>query len=74
MLLYVIFFIFMIGVLAYLSSPSFKGKVGEGMVIEQAKRYLGEEYVMLNNCTIPDEKNGTTQIDHILLSPYGVLL
>jgi hypothetical protein len=51
-----------------------KGKMGESLVIDHAKRHLGEEYIMLNNCTIPDEQNGTTQIDHILISPYGVFI
>ena len=29
---------------------------------------------MLNDCTLPDEQTGTTQIDHILLSPYGIFI
>ncbi|WP_218664906.1 nuclease-related domain-containing protein [Acinetobacter sp. Colony158] len=74
MFLYIVFFIVIMGIVAYLSSPSFKGKMGESMVIDHAKRHLGEEYIMLNNCTIPDEQNGTTQIDHILISPYGVFI
>lgn len=35
---------------------------------------LGEEYILLNNCTLPDHEQGTTQIDHILISPYGVFI
>lgn len=51
-----------------------KGKIGENMVIKHANEYLGEEYIMLNNCTIKDEHQQTTQIDHILLSPYGIFV
>lgn len=51
-----------------------KGKVGENMVISHAHKYLSEEYIMLNNCTIKDENQQTTQIDHILLSPYGIFV
>ncbi|KAB1851160.1 NERD domain-containing protein, partial [Acinetobacter tandoii] len=28
----------------------------------------------LNDCTLPDEQNQTTQIDHILLSPFGIFV
>ena len=55
--------------------PFLKGKVGELTVSIQAKRYLDKEkYTLLNDCTLPDEINKTTQIDHILLSPYGVFV
>lgn len=55
--------------------PFLKGKVGELTVSTQAKRYLDKEkYTLLNDCTLPDEINKTTQIDHILLSPYGVFV
>lgn len=38
------------------------------------KRYLNDDYVLLNDCTLPDDRGGTTQIDHILISPYGVFV
>lgn len=71
------FLIILIGVIAltaWLSSPRFKGKLGEFAVSLQAKKYLNEAYILLNDCTLPDEKTGTTQIDHILLSPYGIFV
>lgn len=73
MLIYIILIIVISTVLAYLSSPSFKGKMGERMVIKHAQT-LGDQYVLLNDCTIPDQDDGTTQIDHILISPYGVFV
>lgn len=51
-----------------------KGKVGEWAVQTHAKLYLSEQYVLINDATLPDEQLGTTQIDHILLSPYGVFV
>ena len=55
--------------------PFLKGKFGEFAVSTHVKLYLDKEkYTLLNNCTLPDEKNLTTQIDHILLSPYGIFL
>ncbi|OTG74415.1 NERD nuclease [Acinetobacter terrae] len=55
--------------------PFIKGKVGELAVALQVKLYLKDpQYILLNDCTLPDEQAGTTQIDHILLSPYGIFI
>ena len=74
MLFYFIFIIIILVVLTYLKSPHFKGKMGELMVAVHVDKALGDEYILLNNCTIPDQEQGTTQIDHILISPYGVFI
>lgn len=55
--------------------PFIKGKVGEFAVALHVKLYLKDPaYILLNDCTLPDEQSGTTQIDHILLSPYGIFI
>ena len=55
--------------------PFLKGKMGEFEVSAHVKLYLDKEkYTLLNDCTLPDEANSTTQIDHILLSPYGIFV
>ncbi len=54
--------------------PFLKGKVGELAVSTHVKLYLDERYILLNDVTLPDEFAGTTQIDHILLSPFGVFV
>jgi restriction system protein len=54
------------------SSPWFKGKVGEWFVKQSAKR-LPSEYQIINDVTLPTD-TGTTQIDHIVVSPYGVFV
>lgn len=60
---------------AYLSSAKFKGKLGEFVLSQQAKTYLDPDvYHLLENCTLPDGQGATTQIDHILLSPYGIFV
>lgn len=74
MLFYFIFIIIILAVLTYLKSPYFKGKMGELMVAVHVDKALGDEYILLNNCTIPDQEQGTTQLDHILISPYGVFI
>lgn len=58
-----------------LFKPFLKGKVGEFAVSAHVKLYLDKEnYILLNDCTLADEQNQTTQIDHILLSPYGIFV
>lgn len=74
MFFYFIFIIIIVAILSYLKSPRFKGKVGEMMVIGHVSKEFGDEYTLLNDCTIPDGEQGTTQIDHILISPYGVFI
>ena len=55
--------------------PYFKGKLGEFAVSTHVKLYLNnEDYILLNDCTLPDDQGGTTQIDHILLSPFGIFI
>lgn len=57
-----------------LKSPRFKGWVGESLVSSKASRYLpSEEYHAFNNVTLPDG-DGTTQIDHIHVSRYGIFV
>ncbi|TCB82428.1 nuclease-related domain-containing protein [Acinetobacter sp. ANC 4173] len=55
--------------------PYLKGKMGEFAVAAHAKLYLDQDsYTLLNDCTLPDQQNQTTQIDHILLSPFGIFV
>lgn len=55
--------------------PFLKGKMGEFAVSAHVKLYLNkEQFILLNDCTLPDGSGGTTQIDHILLSPFGIFI
>lgn len=47
---------------------------GERAVIETYQKNFKAPYILLNNCTLPDEDNGSTQIDHVILSPYGIFV
>ncbi|MCO8042233.1 NERD domain-containing protein [Acinetobacter bohemicus] len=58
-----------------LFKPFLKGKLGEFTVAMHAKLYLKDpQYLLLNDLTLPDGEGGTTQIDHLLLSPYGIFV
>lgn len=57
---------------AWFKSPRAVGKRGENRVIRKLNR-LPSEFVALHNITLPSGK-GTTQIDHCLVSPYGIFV
>lgn len=51
-----------------------KGQFGEWIVIEEIKASLPkDDYYLMNNITL-ELGRGTTQIDHILISVYGVFV
>ena len=55
-----------------------KGKAGENAV-SQILRSLPEEYLVIDNVIIPDQvtdpnKKYTTQIDHVVVSPFGIFV
>ena len=59
---------------AILKSPWFKGASGEFIVNILAKMILNKnEYHLIKNVTLPTE-DGTTQIDHIIVSKYGIFV
>lgn len=56
-------------------SSFFKGFVGEWYVNNRLTAALdANEYQLFKNVTLPTEEGGSTQIDHILLSPYGLFV
>jgi len=60
--------------IAIFKSPWFKGVMGEFMVNMAARLLLDKtKYHLIKNVTIPTE-DGTTQIDHIIVSRYGVFV
>lgn len=65
-------FAILIGVIGFFK-PLIKGKIGEWNVKQQISHYLGERYIDLHDLTFQDER-GTTQIDHIVISPYGLFV
>ncbi len=55
-------------------ASAFKGWIGEAVLTVAKKIVLdGDVYRDLNNVTIPTS-NGTTQIDHIIVSRYGIFV
>ena len=61
-------------ILSFLKTPWFKGVCGEFYVHLLAKIHLNKDkYHVLKNVTLPTG-DGTTQIDHIIVSKYGVFV
>ena len=59
---------------AVIKSPWFKGQVGEAIVNLSAHFLLDRKtYHLIRNVTLPTE-DGTTQIDHLIVSPFGVFV
>ncbi len=62
---------FLIG---FLKSSWFKGKVGEWLINTASRFCLGQdEYHLIKDVTLPTD-DGTTQIDHIIVSRFGVFV
>lgn len=49
------------------------GKMGEFEVSAILATLSGNDYIVINNITLPS-KFGTTQIDHIVVSIYGIFV
>lgn len=61
-------------IVTLLKSRWFKGALGEFLVNLSLKLFLAKkDYHLIKNVTLPTE-NGTTQIDHILVSRYGIFV
>jgi len=66
--------ILLLFLIAFLKSPFMKGVYGELLVNLAAKFFLDKHiYTLFKNVTLPTE-DGTTQIDHVIVSRYGVFV
>jgi len=61
--------------LTILRLPSVKGKLGELYVSRGLRKKLpNDQYSIINDVTLPLDDGGTTQVDHIAVSPFGVFV
>ncbi|HIF9327955.1 TPA: NERD domain-containing protein [Photobacterium damselae] len=58
--------------IALIKSAWFKGMVGE-FIVNRSLKKLSREYTLIKNVTLPTA-DGTTQVDHIVISPYGIFV
>jgi restriction system protein len=65
---------FLLAILSLLKTSFMKGVVGEFQVNLLAKLFLDKQiYTLFKNVTLPTE-DGTTQIDHVIVSRFGVFV
>jgi restriction system protein len=58
----------------YLNSPTVIGAEGERRVsLTLSRKLAGQDYILIEDLTLPTT-HGTTQIDHIVLSRYGIFV
>lgn len=53
--------------------PRIKGAIGESKVAWRLNRLRGAEYAIFNDVLIPSGR-GTNQIDHVVVSVYGIFV
>ena len=75
MTLLVIITVFALAILvSYLQSPSVKGKIGEAIVNRAISKKLDKtQYHLVKDVTLPTV-DGTTQVEHIIVSRYGIFV
>lgn len=60
-------------ILSKIYYPKFRGFMGEFWVKLELKKLPKKEYIILNDIMLEDD-NGTHQIDHIVVSKYGIFV
>ncbi|MDJ0908344.1 MAG: NERD domain-containing protein [Woeseiaceae bacterium] len=67
-------FVLILAIGAYLKSPRVRGARGESKVSRRLDLFLpGGSYEIFNDVTLPTARS-STQIDHIVVSPFGVFV
>lgn len=74
--MYLFFFVILFFILAQktLKYKKFKGYLGEKYIQFLLFYSFDKNYKIINNITLNDFLGSTTQIDHIILSPYGIFV
>ena len=74
LLMMVAAFVVLMAVVKVMAHPKFKGWFGECMVAGVLRKLDPRHYRVLNDIYLPRPDGTTTQIDHIVVSPYGVFV
>lgn len=67
-------FVFILISLQMLKSPKVKGRIGESSVRRKLRKLDSEEYKVLHDLMIRRANGRTSQIDHVVISRYGVFV
>ncbi|WP_456273107.1 NERD domain-containing protein [Bacillus sp. AK031] len=69
-----IIYVLLVIAAACLSLPKVKGMIGEGWVKFYLRKLDQEKYYILHDILLPGQNGNTTQIDHVVVSPYGIFV
>ncbi|MCM3756355.1 NERD domain-containing protein [Sporosarcina aquimarina] len=72
-LFYVLIGLLLLRVVYRIKRPAIRGAVGEWQVNRKLAK-LGDEYRIFSDIYVPNGEGGYTQVDHIVLSHYGVFV
>ncbi|MCG7542626.1 NERD domain-containing protein [Pseudoalteromonas sp. MM17-2] len=67
------YFVPLIMILCVFKSPWFKGLAGEFVINRLLSQLPSSDYTLVKDVTLPTE-SGTTQIDHLVISVYGLFV
>ena len=72
---WVLLLVVFVAIKTFLKSPRIKGKIGEKVVATAGRAALDPgEYIQVHDLLLRDTDGSTTQIDHVILSPYGIFV
>ncbi|WP_421381983.1 NERD domain-containing protein [Bacillus salacetis] len=67
-------FLLLLVAAALLNHPSVKGMIGESWIRFHLSKLDQENYFILHNILLPAQNGKTTQVDHVVVSPYGIFV
>ena len=71
----ILFLLFLALISRLFKKAGVKGKFGELFLAWRLKNSLdNSQYTIINDVIISDESGGTTQIDHVVFSPFGIFV
>ncbi|WP_234998425.1 NERD domain-containing protein [Salirhabdus sp. Marseille-P4669] len=69
-----VFIVIIVIISVFLTMPSVKGKIGEAKVAFLLERLDKNTYIVFNDLLVPKANGKTTQIDHVVISVYGIFV
>ncbi|WJY28116.1 nuclease-related domain-containing protein [Sporosarcina trichiuri] len=72
-IVYVIIFLVLLSFIYQAKRPAIRGAFGEWLVNRRLRK-LGDEYHIFSDLYIPDDNGGYTQVDHLIVSVYGIVV
>lgn len=69
-----VYLLLMVVFIVIMKSPKIKGIIGEKSVSYQLNKLDKEKYFVINDIVIPTSNGKRTQIDHVVVSEYGIFV